>query len=306
MVDMRKVLLIFIDGLGLGEDKPDVNPLVRFDPPFFRRLLGQPLTGRLSRLIGDEVCLVPTDASLGVDGLPQSATGQTAIFTGVNAPRHMGRHILGFPGPALAAIIADHGIMGELAAAGLSVASANMYTDNYMELVATRQRRHSASTLTILGAGLRLRSPADMAKGEAVYQDITNEMLPQFGVTDIPAVSPTEAGKRLAAIAGRYHFTLFEYFQTDRRGHKVDWTEAEKIVGVLDGFLSAVREAAGDILVVITSDHGNFEDLSVKTHTLNPVPTIVFGPGCRQVAAGIRNLTDIKPAIISYIREGGA
>lgn len=305
MAAVRKVLLIFIDGLGLGADDPAVNPLVRFDPPFFRRLFGQPLTCKLSRIISDEVCLLPTDARLGVEGLPQSATGQTAIFTGVNAPRQMGRHILGFPGPALAAIIAAHGIMGELAAAGFSVTSANMYTANYLELVAARKRRNSASTLTILGAGQRLRMPADMAAGEAVYQDITNEMLPQFGVTDLPAVSPAQAGERLAALAAKHNFTMFEYFQTDRRGHKVDWAEAEKIVGTLDDFLTAVKKAAGDILVVITSDHGNFEDLSVKTHTLNPVPTIVFGPGCRQVAEPIRDLTDIKPAIIGYIREGG-
>lgn len=306
MAAVRKVLLIFIDGLGLGADDPAVNPLVRFDPPFFRRLFGQPLTGKLGRIISDNVCLVPTDARLGVAGLPQSATGQTAIFTGVNAPRQMGRHILGFPGPELTAIIVAHGIMGELAAAGYSVTSANMYTTNYQELVAARKRRHSASTLTILGSGQRLRSPADMAAGEAVYQDITNEMLPAFGVTDIPAVSPALAGERLAAIAARHNFTLFEYFQTDRRGHKVDWAEAEKIVGVLDGFLAAVKQAAGEILVMITSDHGNFEDLSVKTHTLNAVPTILFGPGCRQVAAAIGDLTDIKPAIIAYIREGGA
>lgn len=305
MAAVRKVLLIFIDGLGLGEDDAAVNPLVRFDPSFFRRLFGRPLTNKLGRIIGDEVCLVPTDASLGVEGLPQSATGQTAIFTGINAPRRLGRHILGFPGPSLAAIIAAHGIMGELAAAGCRVTSANMYTDNYFELVAKRQRRHSASTLTILGAGLPLRSSAEMAAGEAVYQDITNAMLPEFGVTGVPVVSPDVAGKRLAALAGRHHFTLFEYFQTDRRGHKVDWAEAAKIVGVLDGFLAAVQQAAGDVLTVITSDHGNFEDLSRKTHTLNPVPTILFGPGCRQAAAGIRDLTDIKPAIISYILEGG-
>lgn len=301
---MRRVLLIFIDGLGLGDNDPTVNPLVRFDPPFFRDLFGGPLTRELGRVLRGDVCLVPTDATLGVAGLPQSATGQTAIFTGVNAPHHMGRHILGFPGPVLAKIIAEHGILGELAEAGLSVTSANMYTANYMELVAKRKRRHSVTTLTILGAGLPLRSPVDMAAGEAVYQDITNEMLPQFGVEDIPVVSPREAGRRLAALAARHHFTMFEYFQTDRQGHKHDWNAAEKIVSVLNDFLAAVREAARDVLVIITSDHGNFEDLSAKTHTTNPVPTILLGPGCRTVAERIGDLTDIKPAVIAYLKEG--
>jgi len=301
---MRKVLLIFIDGLGLGDDDPATNPLVRFDPPFFRTLFGRPLIRNLGCVLSDEACLVPTDASLGVPGLPQSATGQTAIFTGVNAPRIMGCHILGFPGPALAAVIAEHGIMRDLAATGFSVASANMYTTDYMDLVARRRRRHSVTTLTILGAGAPLCSLPEMAAGEAVYQDVTNEMLPRFGITDVPPVSPTVAGRRLADLARRHHFTMFEYFQTDRQGHKNDWAEAAKIVATLDGFLAAVHEAAGDILVVITSDHGNFEDFSIKTHTTNPVPTILFGPGCRSVAAAIGDLTDIKPAITAYLKEG--
>ena len=301
---MRKVLLIFIDGLGLGENDPRINPLARFDPPIFRRLFGGPLTRELGSIINDDACLVPTDAGLGVPGLPQSATGQTTIFTGVNAPQRMDRHILGFPGPALAAIIAEHGLLRELAAAGLSVTSANMYTADYMDLVARRQRRHSVTTLTILGAGLPLRSRCEMAAGGAVYQDITNEMLPRFGVTDVPPITPEAAGRRLAELARRHSFTMFEYFQTDRQGHKNDWAQAEKIVATLDGFLSEVREAARGTLVLITSDHGNFEDFSVKTHTTNFVPTILFGPGCREVAAAIRDLTDIKPAIIAYLKEG--
>ncbi len=301
---MRKVLLIFIDGLGLGEDDPATNPLVRFDPLFLRSLFGRPLVRNLGCIRSDQVCLVPTDANLGVPGLPQSATGQTAIFTGINAPQLMGRHILGFPGPALAAVIAEHGIMRALADAGFSVTSANMYSADYMDLVARRQRRHSVTTLTILGAGLPLRSLPAMAAGEAVYQDITNKMLPRFGITDVPAVDPAVAGRRLADLARRHAFTMFEYFQTDRQGHKHDWDEAAKIVATLDGFLAAVHAAAGDTLVVVTSDHGNFEDFSVKTHTANPVPTILFGPGCRSVAAAVGNLTDIKPAIIAYLKEG--
>ena len=301
---MRRVLLIFIDGLGLGAGDPAVNPLARFDPPFFRELFGRPLTREVGRVLRNDACLVPTDAALGVAGLPQSATGQTAIFTGVNAPLRMGRHILGFPGPTLAKIIAEHGILRELATAGLRVAAANMYTANYMELVARRKRRHSVTTLTILGAGLQLRSTAEMAAGEAVYQDVTNEMLPLFGVEGVPPVSPAEAGRRLAALAARHHFTMFEYFQTDRQGHKHDWAAAEKIVSVLNGFLTAVRAAAGDTLVIITSDHGNFEDLSVKTHTTNKVPTILLGPGCCAVAERIGDLTDIKPAVMAYLKEG--
>lgn len=302
---MKNVLLIFIDGLGLGSEDPDVNPLVRFDPPVFRRLFGGALTRERGLILGDAASLVPTDATLGVAGLPQSATGQTALFTGVNASAALKGHVAGFPGPALAGIIAEHGVMAELAAEGFRVTSANMYTPRYQELVDGRKRRHSASTLTILGAGAELRSVALLEAGEAVFQDITNEMLPGMGVEGVPPVAPAEAGKRLASLAARYHFTLFEYFQTDRAGHKRDWAVAEKIAATLDGFLEAVLAGRhADTLVAVTSDHGNFEDLSVKTHTANRVPTILAGPGCRKAAEGIRDLTDIKPALTAYIREG--
>jgi len=159
--------------------------------------------------------------------------------------------------------------------------------------------------LTILGAGVELRSFKELQAGEAVFQDITNELLPDFGFSGIPAIPPAEAGKRLASLAARYHFTLFEYFQTDRLGHKHDWGAAEKIVATLDGFLNAVfTNRHADTLVIVTSDHGNFEDLGIKTHTYNQVPTIIAGSGCREVAERIHDLTDIKPALMAYIREG--
>jgi hypothetical protein len=60
------------------------------------------------------------DASLGVPGLPQSATGQTSILTGVNAPAEMGRHISGFPGPTLRRILFEHSVLKRIRERGLS------------------------------------------------------------------------------------------------------------------------------------------------------------------------------------------
>jgi hypothetical protein len=299
---MRRVLLIFIDGLGLGDNDPASNPLVRFPTPGLQAMFGRPLTRDIGRVLADDVCLIPTDATLGVAGLPQSATGQTALFTGINAARLLGHHTTGFPGPQLAKIIGEHGIMRELVAMGHRVTSANMYTPNYLELVARRRRRHSATTLTILATGLPLRSLHELAAGQAVYQDITNAMLPELGVAGVPAVRPATAGERLVALACDHNFTMFEYFQTDRCGHARDWRQAAAIVATLDEFCGAVRRhAPDDLLVVITSDHGNFEDLTRKTHTTNPVPTVIFGPDCRAVGAGIVDLTDVKPAIVAFL-----
>lgn len=302
VMDMH-ILLIFIDGFGLGEANTEVNPLARFRPRFFDMLFGQPLTIEAGRIINDQACLVPTDATLGVEGLPQSATGQTALFTGINAPRIMGRHIQGFPGPALNAIIGEHGIMKHLVDEGYRATSANMYTPNYMELVAARKRRHSVTTQVIMSARQQLRSLEEMAAGKAVYQDITNKLLPFFGIEGVPAVSPEEAGQRLVNLAAQQHFTMFEYFQTDRQGHKQNWEKAQEILSILDSFLSVIYHRRDkEMLILITSDHGNFEDFSVKTHTRNLVPTIIFGHRCRQVAERIKALTDITPSLLGVLK----
>ncbi|VBB08769.1 Hypothetical protein LUCI_4050 [Lucifera butyrica] len=297
------VLLIFIDGLGLGERDPAINPLCRFPMRFFSQHFDQPLTRVLPGTVGD-VTVIPTDAALGVPGLPQSATGQAALFTGVNAPHFMGRHIQAFPGPRLTGLIHQYSIMKQLKEKNFRVTSANMYTSDYMELAAAGKRRHAATTLTILSAGEPLRSLAEMEKGMAVYQDLTNEMLPLLGVRNVPVITPATAGQRLLTIAGRHHFTLFEYFQTDRCGHKRDWENARKIVMTLDEFFLALyRHTPPDTLVIITSDHGNFEDFSIKTHTTNLVPTILWGRSSREFALQIKDLTDITPGILGFLER---
>jgi bisphosphoglycerate-independent phosphoglycerate mutase (AlkP superfamily) len=57
--------------------------------------------------------------------------------------------------------------------------------------------------------------------------------------------------------------------------------------------------------MILTSDHGNIEDLSTRSHTLNPVPTIIWGAGSQRVANRISSLADITPAIISLLTRDG-
>lgn len=297
------IILIFIDGLGLGENNPEINPFARYYTDFFKSNFACPFTKEIGRKISSAISLVPLDASLGVEGLPQSATGQTALFTGINAPKEAGRHIQAFPGPQLTKIIAEHGIMKQALAAGLTATSANMYSPDYLELVRQRKRRNSVTTLLSLTADIPLRSIAEMKAGEAVYQDITNEMLPAFGVHDINPVSPAVAANRLLYLAKQYNFTVFEYFQTDRIGHKQNWDTARSIINVLDEFLSSLQQGLPkEMAVIVTSDHGNFEDFSVKTHTRNLIPLIVFGHACEQIAQQIYYLTDVTPVILSTLK----
>lgn len=297
-----RIVMIFIDGLGLGENNPDTNPVVRFTLPFFEELFHQPLTREACSCFDSNSCFVPIDAALGVVGLPQSATGQAAILTGLNTARLMGRHIQAFPGPELSKIIIENNIMKTLSEKQMAVTSANMYLPNYSELVAQRKRRHSAITLAALSAGIPLRSINEMNQGQAVYQDITNEMLPGFGIEDIARLSPRQAAINLVNISRKYSFTIFEYFQTDRAGHKQDWLHAENIVRILNEFMAGVYHILpADTVLMITSDHGNFEDMSTKTHTFNQVPLIALGRQAHAAVSGVKDLTGIAPAILEVL-----
>lgn len=286
------VLLLFVDGLGLGEDDPETNPVARARLTRLRLLRDHPAPDPAASLI-------PTDACLGVPGLPQSATGQTAILAGVNAPAAVGRHINGYCTKSLAALLDGRSLFSRVKAAGGEATFANAYTPAFLEKL---PRFLSVSTVATLRAGLPLRTLADLARGEALFHDFTNRLLPERGYW-LPPVSPREAGGRLASLARAHAFTMYEHFLTDRVGHAQDMTRGVEILEDLELFLDAVL---GEIdlspnLVVLTSDHGNLEDLSTGRHTRNPVPTLIWGAGRERVAAGISDLTDIGPAILRHL-----
>lgn len=298
------VLLVFVDGVGAGRDDPAVNPLAARPGLLTRFADGSgpalPHGGR-ARLV---------DATLGVPGRPQSATGQTAILTGRNASRHLGRHLLGFPNAPLRDLLEADSVFRRVQARGLRAGFLNAYHAAYLEAlglphaaptrvrepevrIPARLARPAATTVAARAAGLTLRTFDDVLGGTALYHDFTNRW-PRARGLDVPAFSPEEAGRRLAAAARPYHFALFEYFQTDEAGHRRDRGRALEIVDGLDRFLNACLEAT-DLAartVLVVSDHGNLEDLSIRTHTRAPVPLLAFGPGAATVASA-RDLTDV-------------
>lgn len=307
-----RILLIFVDGVGLGPAS-ESNPLTTVATPTLTGLLGGPLTRETCRRLSenpggdrnpDGPVLVALDARLGVEGLPQSATGQTALFTGVNAPEHVGRHVTAFPGPQLKALINEHGLLRRARKAGLEVTFANAYTDRYFERVETERRgRHSATTLTALAAGLRLRSVEELLEGEAVTWDVTRH---RFGGSrsqpgTLTPVAPEEAGRHLASMAARHHLTLWETFLTDLAGHRRFEVTPEEALTRIDGLLGGVlAHRPRELTVVLTSDHGNVEDDRHTTHTKNPVPLLALGPRAERFRS-LRRLTDVAPMILEVL-----
>ena len=293
------VLLLFIDGLGIGSRGPfnPLNGLADAEPlAIFRD--EEPAT------IFDGI-VVPTDACLGVEGRPQSASGQTTILTGINAPALLGYHKQGFPNSAMLEIIRDHSIFRQLTRAGIKpITFANTYTQKFFD---ERPRWVSATTAAVEAAGLRFRTVPDLKAERAVYQDFTNGILIERGEAVSPR-TPDEAATVLARITGDHRFTLYEYFITDKVGHKQDMQAAQVVLKNLAAFIRGVltRIDLGRTSVILTSDHGNIEDLSSRNHTLNAVPTIIWGVNRERIASRIKNLADITPAIVETLTEKAA
>lgn len=273
-----------VDGLGLGPADSRRNPLYAGASPHLVDLLEQHA--------------VPVDAGLGVPGLPQSATGQTTLFTGINAARHMGRHVEGFPGPALRDLIRAHNLYDQLAAHGVSSTFANAYYASSLAEVEARKLQ-SVTTVAALKAFGQVRDTARMLAGRAVYQDLTRASLQVRGY-DGPLITPAQSAADLVAVASECDVTVFEYFQTDRAGHKGTREEVLQVLGRFDEFLGSLRpfaEQPGHLLV-LTSDHGNLEEFGSSTHSLNPVPLAAVGMGAEFLKRRVKSLVDVTPALV--------
>ncbi len=293
------VLLIFVDGLGIGT-RGAHNPL---------HLLGGE-AAPLAVFEGEEPSipsggvLARTDARLGVEGRPQSASGQTTILTGVNAPAALGYHKQGFPNEEMRAIIREHSVFLQLARANVGPnVFANTYTRRFFD---ERPRWVSATTVAVEAAGLPFRTVEDLRAGRAVYHDFTNRLAVERG-EDVQTRTPEEAAAVLARVAREHRFTLYEHFITDRAGHAQDFEMATNVLRALSRFVRGVLEAVNleSTTVMLTSDHGNVEDLSTRNHTLNQVPTLAWGPGRELVRKRVRTLADITPTIIEILNAEG-
>jgi 2,3-bisphosphoglycerate-independent phosphoglycerate mutase len=294
------LLLIFVDGLGVGT-RGAHNPLdvlgAEAEPlAVFREEEPRlPHGGLLAR----------TDARLGVEGRPQSASGQTTILTGVNIPRRLGYHKQGFPNEQMRAVLREHSLFLRLRKLGVGP---NLFANAYApQFFAKRPRWVAATTVAVEAAGLPFRTVEDLKGGRALYHDFTNRFLVERGA-DVPTRTPEEAADVLAALAAEHSFTLFEHFIADRAGHEQDEAEALRVLSDLARFVRAVlsRVDLTRTTVVLTSDHGNVEDLSTRNHTLNDVPTLAWGPARLRVARRVRTLADITPAFVEILTSGEA
>jgi 2,3-bisphosphoglycerate-independent phosphoglycerate mutase len=284
----NKVIFIFTDGVGIADAVPS-NPFLDAEMPFLTGLARGPLT--TGHQVSEANFLFRgIDACLSVKGLPQSATGQTALFTGINAPGVIGYHYPAFPNGELIELIREHNILGRVTRSGLRACFANAYTDEYFAMVERGERSHSVTTHCVLSSGLSFKSTQDLLNGKAVYWDITNRNLPSRSSAAVPQISPETAGENLAGLSGENEFVLFETFLTDILGHRHNRDEILPALNLLDRFIGSVAACMEQgTTVIISSDHGNIEDLSTPGHTYNPAILVAIG----QYAGRLKDVASI-------------
>jgi len=272
--------MLFLDGVGIGRKDPGVNPFFAARLPALRSMLGGELPSLRNRRVSSPHALsIPLDATLGVPGLPQSGTGQTALFTGVNAARLIGKHFGPYPYSTLRPTIRQRSLFSGLLAGGKTCCFANAFPQRFFDYAKRNGTRLTVTTLSCLYAGLPLMGSGELERGEGISADLTNAGWRALGYPEMETIEPAEAGRRLAAVSRRHDFVLFEYWKTDHAGHARSRGEAIQVLENFDRFLVGILEGidSGNTLLIITSDHGNLEDLSVKTHTRNPVSLILYG-----------------------------
>lgn len=296
---MHSTILIFMDGVGIGKKDYQYNPFFKYGFKTFTEIFGEIPSLENQRLKSKDAYLFPVDASMGIPDIPLSGTGQTSIFCGVNAPKIVGHHFGPYPYSTLVPIIKEKNIFREFKKRRMKVSFINAYPKQFFQYINSGRRRLSVTTLSCLLSGIKLNKIEELRRGKALAADIDNIHFVQKMKYKLPVLKPEKAAKRLLKIASKNHLSVFEIFHTDHLGHGRSLEYLEHSIKVLDGFLlNTIKGLTENMTLIVCSDHGNFEDLSIKMHTLNPALGMAFGKNSKVLAKKIKKLYHIKPAIM--------
>jgi hypothetical protein len=300
------VIFLFLDGVGVGSDEAATNPLVAARMPTLSALMdGCPPTAGTGRLATAHAHFIPTDAHMGVAGRPQSATGQTAILTGINAPAQLGEHYGPRPDQRVRDILDEFSLFAQLNRLGLPSYFCNAYPERYFAAVDRGKRLLSAVPYAAQVGGQDLLTVDDLRAGRALSATFTSEgWRTELGYTDVPVYTPAESGAQLWAIAEDYQFVFFEHWLTDYLGHHRNHAAAVENFEQFDEFLAGLLDAADldETMIIVGSDHGNVEDCSDRKHSENPALTLLLGAGRDAYADRIHRLDDFAPLITDFLR----
>lgn len=295
----QRVLMLFLDGVGLGDRDAERNPLAAAELPALEALAGGKLVADTPAGGGSGAVYRRLDAGLGVEGLPQSATGQTSLLTGRNGAELMGRHYGPWPGPTLKRLLEKDTLFHEATAAAL----ANAYPEGYFRALEGRRLRPNAPVVAARAAGVTLLDLDAYKAGAGLAADVTGEGFHALDA-ELAPISPGAAAERLARLAGSHAFTFYDVWLTDRYGHEQRHGDAVALLEAVDGLVAALLPLLREVTLVITSDHGNVEDLSSSRHSFNQVPLLALGQAADAYAAA-DDLMDVGRATRAVLGGDG-
>ncbi len=277
-----KVNWLMLDGVGIA-DFHDTHPFSGLHTPTLDKLG----ISKVQNILEPEFVTQPIDACLGVEGLPQSGTGQTSLLTGINAARIMGRHYGPWPGPSLKPLLAQS-LPVQLSKKGLAMRLANHYPQRYLEAIESGKRKLNAIAyaMTLAGAKLEFGIPPMLKNPD---EDFTPFETVRFWAQEF--------------MQSNADLTIFDAWWSDHLGHHGTLLEAQDHVRRLEVFIeTALQTRDSQTLFLLTSDHGNFENIGVKTHTFAPVPLVAIGAGA-PVFASVEDLTGVAPALKTWFEN---
>ncbi|HBE04004.1 MAG TPA: hypothetical protein DC049_16245, partial [Spirochaetia bacterium] len=183
------------------------------------------------------------------------------------------------------------------------VSCLNLYRKEYRDkIIADNTLILPASTLMTKYSGTEILT-VENHFSSGLYMDIDHHVL-HVHYPYIPCADPLEQGRHTAQLVSRHDFSFFEYFLTDTWAHRRSETAIKKIISCLNFFLEGLTEslALERHAVIITSDHGNMEEISINEHTLNPVPLVIITRN-EQYLSAVRtvnpvNITDVYRLIV--------
>ncbi|MEX0995360.1 MAG: hypothetical protein WD599_07500 [Balneolaceae bacterium] len=294
------IIFLFIDGIGLGEEA-EANPLTQTNWESFEKLTDGKGLQDSGTVRNESLLFTPVDATLGVEGLPQSGTGQASLFSGINAARILGRHFGPYPHSKIKFLLEKKSLFHKLMKEGYQPHFINAYPDIFFEKMSSRNR-WTCTTLMAKSAGLNLNGLMELQEGRSITAEIIQRAWRERLDLEVEKISPEQAGERLLSVAESYDLVMYEYFLTDKAGHSMDMKMSNRVLSILNRFLNHIIEGKErETTLVLCSDHGNLENLSVKTHTRNPVPLIVFGPKAHRIKRA-DSITDVPGIILQLLK----
>lgn len=198
---MQRVIFIFIDGAGVGRADAG-NPFFQSESlflPFWQDAM----------ILPDGTPLAAIDATLGIPGPPQSASGQTALFCGVGAEEIANRHHNGYPDQHLRKIILEKNLLLCLKKSGRRSHFLNAYPvfHDFFSVEHVRinadgrfwfsetfpeqfKKMISVTSCMMLTSGQQPFGEADIRSGRSLYQDYSNRQLITRGCSFLNILLP--------------------------------------------------------------------------------------------------------------------